>query len=259
MSGLCGKRLDADGTAFCKRPWDHQDKCSSYRVQGDPVKLGLRCQERESGGVQCELPLGHDGKHACPDAMAQWPQKYPKRRRRFVAGDKVCIVTSEARPDLVGKTGEVARDETTYVEVIDDEDGSPTPFNWQDLVLTSKGFAEDPNPGVTPQEICPYMSGQGGIWQERCTLPRYPEHVGRHVTEPIPRPAPETHAQAVQRVMVSRPLGEIAQRQPRRFENLAEAYAASKECANCAKLRAEIAKLRTTIKAVTDAILEGDE
>lgn len=31
-----------------------------------------RCVERESAGVQCELMAGHDGSHACPNALCQY-------------------------------------------------------------------------------------------------------------------------------------------------------------------------------------------
>jgi hypothetical protein len=30
-----------------------------------------RCEARESGGVQCELPASHDGNHACPEALTR--------------------------------------------------------------------------------------------------------------------------------------------------------------------------------------------
>ena len=31
-----------------------------------------RCLAKESGGVRCELPEGHEGDHACPDALAAY-------------------------------------------------------------------------------------------------------------------------------------------------------------------------------------------
>lgn len=31
-----------------------------------------RCPDRESGGARCELPEGHPGPHACPEALASF-------------------------------------------------------------------------------------------------------------------------------------------------------------------------------------------
>lgn len=56
-------------------------KCGSCRDTGKwltgidcPVCCGAskRCTERESGGLQCELPANHEGKHACPEALRRW-------------------------------------------------------------------------------------------------------------------------------------------------------------------------------------------
>jgi hypothetical protein len=67
------------------------------------------------------------------------PPKYPGRRRRYEAGDRVRVIMSEGKTidgtPLMHSTGVVARNETQYVEVINDYDGSPTPFNWQALQL----------------------------------------------------------------------------------------------------------------------------
>jgi hypothetical protein len=35
------------------------------------ARIVQRCPARESGGVQCELAAGHEGEHACPEAIAR--------------------------------------------------------------------------------------------------------------------------------------------------------------------------------------------
>ncbi len=39
-----------------------------------------RCTARESGGARCELPAGHDGEHACPQALAEFLAQRSKFR-----------------------------------------------------------------------------------------------------------------------------------------------------------------------------------
>jgi hypothetical protein len=49
------------------------DLCARLDEYAGPREAtGARCTERESGGVQCELPAGHLGGHACPEALARY-------------------------------------------------------------------------------------------------------------------------------------------------------------------------------------------
>jgi hypothetical protein len=68
-------------------------------------------------------------------------KKYPGRRRRYQAGDRVKIIFADGltaedmKTPLLGTTGVVARNETQYVEVVSDFDGCSTPYHWQHLEL----------------------------------------------------------------------------------------------------------------------------
>jgi hypothetical protein len=122
----------------------------------------------------------------------------------------VRIVRASYFPELVGQVG-VVRDAWTDptfgpshsavtavmgdAEPLDLRAWVTLPPECFDIVPTHPPADRSTSPDPA---LCPYMVGADGVWLERCTLPRYPEHVGGHVTEPIPAPPPEESFRATE-------------------------------------------------------------
>lgn len=69
------------------------------------------CDSRDSNGVRCELPFGHEGKHVCPKALANWtkPLLMPATKAPCAKASNglVCLLPAdhEAPCNFTGKLG----------------------------------------------------------------------------------------------------------------------------------------------------------
>lgn len=62
-----------------------------------------RCNERESGGVRCERQAGHEGEHACPEAIAQFlADRGSWSAKRRTERDRQGLIAELARLRAVG-------------------------------------------------------------------------------------------------------------------------------------------------------------
>ncbi len=114
---------------------------SNYTVCSDPSHD--RYDQRKTDCTECQAEinagLGANAVKGNPRVTPE-PKTYPGRRRRFQKDDHVRVIFADGLATLDGtpllnSTGMVARDESQYVEVINDYDGSATPFEWKHLEL----------------------------------------------------------------------------------------------------------------------------
>jgi len=71
----CGGCVSLAMTGF--GGYAHKEGCEN--APSEPVIMSLtdkaRCPKRDSGGIQCELPAGHEGLCACPEALDKWKKR----------------------------------------------------------------------------------------------------------------------------------------------------------------------------------------